>query len=493
MNPFSNKLHSFLEEKQVKIPDIERFTGINRSTLYKLVNGQREPTSVEVVYQLEDSLCLNHLQREELTEAYYLTRMGTLSYYGRKEVIKFYQELSLSKDYETSPFLPFASIQLKDKERIVLNGTQNVNLALEYFLYAAAQEKDGKEILLSENLLDNVTLSIIQKIGALYPETPISHLILLDGMVERTVEQDQQLYNIRVLTKLLPFASRFPNYNIYYRYGNIQSEKSSPAYLPNMVIAGDYVIQYSNNHRYGIVTRDEEIRTLYRKLLQENKSISKPLFYSTSFQDWNHLSCLPGLQQLILEDSPIYISLPGIFAYSILAKYGPTDPKIYSTLHIDSERMKTFVESNPYIVDNQFFTSPKKVFLFSKASVDYFAEYGRLSDIPGSWANQLTIRERITALQRWVLQIHQNNLVMIDLPEFSSPVNIFSIASMSKTYFVRMDTDFHAVITAEVQEPSIAHVFYDFWDAMVKDNQYSQEDAVSYIEEKIEELREREN
>lgn len=490
MNPFSTKLHSFLEEKQVKIPDIERFTGINRSTLYKLVNGQREPTSVEVVYQLEDSLCLNHLQREELTEAYYLTRMGTLSYYGRKAVIKFYQELSLSKDYETSPFLPFASIQLKEKERIVLNGTQNVNLALEYFLYAAAQEEDEKEIILSENLLDNVTLSIIQKIETLYPKAKITHLILLDGLVERTVEQSQQLYNVQVLTKLLPFAPHFPNYNVYYRYGNIQSEKSNPAYLPNMVIAGDYVIQYSSNHRYGIVTRDEEIRTLYLKLLQENKSLSKPLFSSSSFQNWDHLSSLQGLHQFLLEDTPIFISLPGIFAYSILAKYGAIDPKIYTTLHIDKERMNSFVESNPYIIDSQYFKNSKNTFLFSKASVEYFAEYGRLSDIPDSWVHELSTQERITVLQRWILLIHQNNLVMIDLPEITTPVNIFSVSSMSKTYFIRMDPDFHAVITAEVQEPGLAHVFYDFWDAMVKDNQYTQEDTIHYIEEKIEELRE---
>lgn len=491
MNPFSTKLKSFLDEKQVKIPDVERFTGINRSTLYKLINGQREPTDIETVYQLEDCLCLNHLQREELTEAYYLTRMGPLSYYGRKEVIKFYHELSLSKDYETSPFLPFAAIHLNDKERIVLNGVQNVNLAIEYFLYDAAQNQKDDEIILSETILDDVTLSIIQKIGKLFPEVRLSHLLMLDNTMEKTVATSHELYNINILGKLLPLAPKFPNYTVYYRYGSIQAEKTNPAYLPNVVIAGEYVIQYSSSHRYGIVTRDASVRELYSKLLSENKSISKPLFYSSSFQDWDNLSYLTGLQQVALENDPTYISLPGIFAYSILAKYGSQDPKLFSTLHINQKRMETFVEKNPYIINHKLIQGPGKTYLFSKASVDYFANYGRLSDIPNSWVNQLTVEERIATLQRWVLQVHQCNLIMIDFPEISTPVSIFSVATMSKVIFVRMDEELHAVISAEIQEPSIVHAFYDFWDELVKDKEYSQEDTIRYIEEKIRELQER--
>lgn len=200
MNPFASKLQALLDEKQFKILDLERFTGINRSTLYKFLNGQRELTGIDVVYQIADCLCLNHLQREELTEAYYLTRMGPLSYYGRKEVIRFYQEISISKDYETSPFLPFASIQLEPKQRIVLNGAQNVNLAIEYFLYMAAQQNKEQESIISENIADDVTLSIIQKIGKLYPEFHCTHLILLDDSIERTVELSHQIYNINILT-----------------------------------------------------------------------------------------------------------------------------------------------------------------------------------------------------------------------------------------------------------------------------------------------------
>lgn len=492
MNAFSTKLQTFLEEKQVKILDVERFTGLNRSTLYKFVNGKREPASVDVVQQIEDCLCLNHLQREELTEAYYLTRMGPLGYYGRKEIIRFYQEISLSKDYDSSPFLPFAAIELNEKERIVLNGTQNVNLAIEYFLFTAAKQ-ESDDIVISEVLLDDITLSIIQKIGKQYPDFHCSHLLMLDDAIEKSADQTHQLYNIRVLTKLLPLAPTLPNYRVYYRYGNIQSERSNPAYLPNVVIAGEYVIQYSSNHRYGIVTRDKSVRELYKKLLNENKIISKPLFISDGIQNWDELSSFSGMDKVVMEECPTYISLPGIFAYSILARYGTQDPNLFSTLHVNQERMENFVAKNPFMISQKAHHNPNNFFLFPKTSIDYFAEYGRLSDIPGSWEDQLTVEERIATLQRWVLQIHQNNLIMIDLPELTVPNHVFSVTTLSSASFVRVDESTQSVITAEVQEPSIVHAFYDFWEGMAKDRQYSQDESIRYIEEKIEALRAEDN
>lgn len=490
MNAFASKLQTLLDEKQFKILDLERFTGINRSVLYKYLNGQREPTSVEVVYQIADCLCLNHLQREELTESFYLTRMGPLSYYGRKEVIRFYQEVSMARDYETSPFLPFASIQLEPKQRIVLNGTQNVNLALEYFLYMAAQQESGEDSIISENLVDDVTLSIIQKIGKQYPDFHCCHLIMLDDSIERTVEQSHQIYNIHMLTKLLPVSPQFPNYQVYYRYGSIQAEKNDPAYLPNVVIAGEYVIQYSSNHRYGIVTRDDAVRELYQKLLMENKRISRPFFDSKSQQDWDHLSTMPGVQQqLSTKKGQIYVSIPGIFAYTILARYGVQDPQIFSILHVNQERMQNFLDKNPFMADPDLYHDSNVFMLFPKTSVDYFAEYGRLSDIPNSWVNQLTVEERIAAFQRWILQIHQNNLVMMDFPEISNPISIFSVTTKDAVSFVRMDEPSHSLMTAEVREPSIVHNFYEFWQEREQARQYTEEETISYIEEKIEELR----
>ena len=53
MNPFSSTFQLLLEEKQLKIVDVEHFTGIDRSVLYKLLNGTKEPTDAEMV-EIED-------------------------------------------------------------------------------------------------------------------------------------------------------------------------------------------------------------------------------------------------------------------------------------------------------------------------------------------------------------------------------------------------------------------------------------------------------
>lgn len=64
MDSFSDKFQYYLDLKGLKIADVQRFSGLNLTTLYKMLDGSRAPTKLEVVEKIAESLCLNSEERE---------------------------------------------------------------------------------------------------------------------------------------------------------------------------------------------------------------------------------------------------------------------------------------------------------------------------------------------------------------------------------------------------------------------------------------------
>ena len=176
MNPFSEKFQYYLDEKGMKVGDVQRYSQLNLTTLYKFLNGTRKPTNVEQVEKIADSLCLNRTQRDELMESFFLTRLGPIGYYGRKEVKKFYREINLEHVEGAKPLFPFEEISLPEGSSLTLTGQQNVNVAIEYFVQKAAKEREGAVIHISEILLHDFTHSLVENILKEYPEMQFEHI-----------------------------------------------------------------------------------------------------------------------------------------------------------------------------------------------------------------------------------------------------------------------------------------------------------------------------
>ena len=50
MSEFSDLLSSYIEEKEIKVYALLEYCNLDRSTMYKIINGKRNPTS-EAVFQ----------------------------------------------------------------------------------------------------------------------------------------------------------------------------------------------------------------------------------------------------------------------------------------------------------------------------------------------------------------------------------------------------------------------------------------------------------
>lgn len=458
MNPFAEKFQYYLKEKGMKIGDVHRFSGLNLTTLYKLQDGTREPTKLEAVEKIADSLCLNRDEREELVESFYLTRLGPLGYYGRKEVRNFYRNLNLEPVEETRPFLPFKDISLKPGESMVLKGKQNVDIALEYFIYKAAEENPGTTVKITEYLQDSLILSIAANVSSVYPKTQFMHTLRLDEISSENVEKEGMFYNVHVLSQVLTFAARHNNYKVFYRYTDVEMEQTQLSHLNCTILAGEYVIQYSPDHRYCIVERDRNISRLFAKIDGEEKDTVNRLIYQ-----WQDAENENNREAYRLFREPV-IGASGYLYYSGLLMSELEKPDLGEP----QKFMKRLLHSIPTIV-------------LPKYLIEDFAE----DSTAGS------TQDRVKALEKLLDSSHSKKIGITGGARESFPAHFFSAITLS-TLYIGIPSKGESPILLALNEPTIVHAFYDFIDSLYRQGSYSQAESVQFIEQKIEELKARE-
>ena len=84
MSEFSDLLSLLIKNQDVNVSALTAYCELDRSTMYKLINGKRAPSSKALVQKLASFMNLNPLETQELLQAYLLTKVGWDTYYSRK-------------------------------------------------------------------------------------------------------------------------------------------------------------------------------------------------------------------------------------------------------------------------------------------------------------------------------------------------------------------------------------------------------------------------
>ena len=111
MSVFSQKLQALIQPRidkgQLTIYGLARNSKIDRSSLYKFINGERLPASTEILSRLVVALRLSPTQAFELRAAYDISRMGEERYRRRRhtlEFLNFFNQYVGTQPAETLPF-----------------------------------------------------------------------------------------------------------------------------------------------------------------------------------------------------------------------------------------------------------------------------------------------------------------------------------------------------------------------------------------------------
>ena len=103
MSVFSDTLAHYIEHKNIKVFSLAKYCNLDRSTMYKIINGKRNPTSEAVFQKIAEFLHLTPVEYRKFKEAYLISKIGKDLYYKRKYTEKYL--VDFPKNFSGEPVL----------------------------------------------------------------------------------------------------------------------------------------------------------------------------------------------------------------------------------------------------------------------------------------------------------------------------------------------------------------------------------------------------
>lgn len=143
MSEFSEMLESYVTTKKVNKYQMAKYLSIDRSSLHKIIQGQRNAPSKDLVKRMGKYLELSPYETSELLELYSISLVSPERYYRRKNVYSFLSSFHAQPLKIEMPGFQKSDFQIQDKEVVPFSGTRQ---SLEYLIYhlVTKENENGK-------------------------------------------------------------------------------------------------------------------------------------------------------------------------------------------------------------------------------------------------------------------------------------------------------------------------------------------------------------
>ena len=484
MSVFSDLLKNYIHEKKVKVMSLAQYCDLERSTIYKFINGKREPMSAELVEQMAYFMKLTPSETYQLKEAWKMVRMGEDAYYICKSIEHFLSDFP-NRSSQPSCNLATSAPDLKEdfspsQNCLLLNSRQAVDSSVRRILLSEASKKDGRISLFLQPDYPFLLhlLSTIQPAGTLQ----IDHIFSLNRTAQFT--EAHELYELYYLRNLFPIYMNKLDYRIHCFYTNEISHFKNLSALPYMILTSEYAITCSSDYQMGILYQDSEILQALWNLFRSHQDLCQPVFQTFPIV----ADDLPSLFQFVANtrasaDVSIFIQpeacilpflrrdlLEEIFNYNI-----PGADAVISMADT------LFIDNMQRIKDEKF------IIYFTEYGMTRFLQDGLFEEIPSTFYHPLTVKQRIRILHE-ITQCCQNGTYRI----LKKPLNHLSenlrMALCGNTCSLTYQTNAGEHMCFAITEPFILQIFQDFLTDMDSDVYYTPDEAVAIIDRMIRQL-----
>ena len=153
MTNFSTLLSSFIEAKSIQIYPLTQYCNLDRSTMYKYINGKRLPPRQELVERIADYMRLSPSEHDELLTAWKIALIGEEDYYNRKNAENFilnFPDVSKIDPLILSSFSVSSGTENPDplSDCQALSSQTAINHAVSQTILREAEKEDGRLALL---------------------------------------------------------------------------------------------------------------------------------------------------------------------------------------------------------------------------------------------------------------------------------------------------------------------------------------------------------
>ena len=278
MTDFSQLLDKFVKEKKIHIYSMAKYCGIDRSTLYKIINGKRLPPISSIRDKMANFMQLTPDEIRQFNLAWTISTVGKSNYYRRKSVEAFL--LNFPNITSTIPGEKF-SIPEKlpdDLSCISFSGKNTFYSYLQYIIKTEYQFENGKIGLLIQP--DNkILMQCLNVQSSSSNSVRIEHLFCLES-TEQLSDSDEYCFFDYFENILLPFKNGL-DYHPYCFYDNISAHFSNLNLFSDLVLTTEYVLFCTHDYAGGILCHEPNIVEMIWNLFSTYQNICFPVLKKT--------------------------------------------------------------------------------------------------------------------------------------------------------------------------------------------------------------------
>lgn len=479
MSVFSDLLSDYINKKQIKILSLAKYCDMDRSTMYKVMSGKRNPPSLDILEKMAHFMHLTPLEHQKFLEAWKITRVGEELYYKRKSVENFichFPELT-SPGPDPQFFVLDDSSLDNTSDCTVLTSKQHINHCLHQIFLKETARTNGKIALFLQPDYDFL-FQLLATIPVAENLT-IDHLLCLTTTDEFTGKNE--LVNLKYLHIIFPLYMAGLDYHTWYFYDKIHSHYHNFNLFPCMILTSEAAITCTSDYRNGLLYTNPDILKMLWQMFHTYQGQCNPLFTTTAFTPDNYTevfehmfipdfkgSALTGLQ----PEACITPFLTGKFLDDVFNHNLPSGQEILQKADI------YFRKNMQKLAAGQFHI------YFTANGMLHFAQSGRTEEIPDVFYRALNPQERIHILKQVATCCESGTYKILQKPLNTLPRNLhLCICGNLGTMVFRCNSGHSTVLT--VQEYSLVNTIQDYLENLEESAFYSSGDAVSYIHQLI--------
>lgn len=477
MSIFSYVLSKHVHQKNIKTYALAQYCGLDRSNMYKIINGKRKPSSVKIVNKMAKFMHLSPAEEEEFQQAYQITLEGYDNYYRRKNVLSFFEEFVMTPAlFASISYCP--ELSSTDKE-IILNSQTEVTQAIFHILSSEITGKENPSVRLFIQPDSSFLMNLISVESQNNVNIHIDHILCLNNNSQTTDEQKN--YNLNCLKQILPLYGRYQNYNCFYFYDDIESHTGTFSLFPHMIITSRHVCLLSANMKNGCVFCSDSALKMFNNIFDSYKMICTPLLKHIN----NISEQLTYVKELITKDIKGYAfqmtpCLTPFLTTAMLKKYLiPGIPDL-------EQVCKDFAEYQVQI--SPLYEQKRLINFFSFDGIRQFMKTGRSDEYPKAVCHSFEMSDRIMLVKKLIQVCKKEQIFMLKKNIGNLEHELFLFISQQNGYLMFRSpyTDIPVYLT--IEEPGLIFTFYDFCENLNKEMFYSPSEAEELLQQLIKDM-----
>ena len=487
MSVFSDALSQLIDRKKIKVYDMIRYLEIDRSTMYQIIKGKRNPPADSQIEKMADFMLLTPSEREELLEQAKITRTGKNIYYQRKGVAQFMcgfpDSPSEDKPGPGQPFDLFAPEP--DKLQEYADEADKIEyLPTEYDVHHVIRRLLQKEAL-KENSLICLQLQpeenfLFDMLRSMVPAGSLKVEQILCISNKDEMADEHTVLNIRYLNTIIPLYVRSnAEYKAYYYYDNVESHFFHNNIFPGMILTAESALLLAADYSSAMVIHSRDTLEALKSMFEKTKENCRELF-NVAEVNMMDFSQIQQANDAVTDKVACYIMerevcLLPLLTKDILVEY--LHPAIPGR-DMMVESLAVMLQGNRAMLD-----SMNMHLYFTQDGLEYFAKTGKFKELPDEIYIPLKPEDRIRMLND-VKEYCKRGIYRMMSGQLSHLAKNLRLCINGNLGYLMFTEENGKVIYMFLTEPSLLFMFRDFIEN-VEEKDFAPNDATDAVIGKV--------